>query len=101
MNIVLNKRQNTIRLVNKDGKLRLSKQNNVIKVVNRKKNIKLTHSGKPGPIGPTGISTFVRAHHRENANYPRPLATFVEWVGSIAPLNATTEDTWIHTPTPA
>lgn len=98
MNITLDKNTKTIRIVNRDGKLKLSKKNNVIKVVNRRKNVRLTHTGKAGPVGPTGVSTFVRAHHRDNASYSRPNATFVEWVGSTAPLNATEEDTWIHTP---
>lgn len=100
--------------------IRLNKQNKTIKVVNRRENIRLTHThgqnlrlqhvGKTGPQGiqgekgdkgdqgDTGVSTFVRAHHHQDASYARPLAIFVEWVGSVAPLNATTEDTWIHTP---
>ena len=77
---------------------------NVIKVVNRKHHIRLTHVGRrgpastvPGPIGPTGVSTFVRAHHGTDPDIERPNALYVEWVGSVAPNNATIEDTWIHT----
>jgi hypothetical protein len=73
----------------------LDKRTKTIKVVNRRSNIRLVHSGK---VGPTGVSTFVRAHHHADANYARPNAVFVEWLGSVAPLNATTEDTWIQTP---
>lgn len=51
--------------------------------------------GDPGDTGATGESTFVRAHHGADANFPRPNALYVEWVGSVAPLNATTEDTWV------
>lgn len=54
--------------------------------------------GPQGPQGDTGVSTFVRVHHGANANVPRPVAVYVEWVGSVAPLNATIEDTWIQTP---
>lgn len=103
--------------------IRLNKHTKTIKVVNRRNNVKLTHTrgadvrlkhtGKTGPQGlqgiqgekgdqgdqgDTGVSTFVRVHHLANAAVVRPLAVFVEWVGSVAPLNATTEDTWIHTP---
>lgn len=49
-----------------------------------------------GEKGDTGVSTFVRVHHASNPNIARPDAQFVEWVGTIAPLNATIEDTWIH-----
>lgn len=52
--------------------------------------------GDKGDKGDTGVSTFNRAHHGSNANFPRPDAVYVEWVGSVAPLNATTEDTWVH-----
>lgn len=107
--IRLNKQNKTIRIVNKDGNLRLVKEDKTIKVVNRKENLKLQHTGKTGPEGPkgdtgdvgpegpTGISTFVRVHHSTNPNVARPYAVFVEWVGSVAPINATTEDTWIDT----
>lgn len=54
--------------------------------------------GPRGPQGETGESTFVRVHHGSDPDVPRPNATYVEWVGSVAPNNATTEDTWIHTP---
>lgn len=95
--------------------IRLSKKNKTIKVVNRRNNLRLQrikeslrlrHTGRTGPrgpagptgpTGPTGVSTFVRSHHGADPNVARPLAVFVEWVGSIAPLNATAEDTWIHT----
>lgn len=107
--IRLSKTNKAIRIVNKDGSLRLSKENKTIKVVNRKENLKLQHTGKTGPEGPkgdvgdtgpqgpTGVSTFVRVHHATNPNVARPLAVFVEWVGSVAPNNATVEDTWIDT----
>ena len=48
--------------------------------------------------GDTGVSTFVRVHHGSDPNVARPSALYVEWVGSVAPNNATTEDTWIATP---
>jgi hypothetical protein len=48
-----------------------------------------------GDKGDTGVSTFVRVHHATNPNISRPDAQFVEWVGSVAPSNATVEDTWI------
>lgn len=48
-----------------------------------------------GEKGDTGISTFVRVHHEANPNIIRPNALYVEWVGTVAPTNATVEDTWI------
>lgn len=54
--------------------------------------------GQKGDTGETGVSTFVRSHHDNDATVVRPNALYVEWVGSIAPQNATTEDTWIQTP---
>lgn len=90
------------------AEIRLNKRTKSIKIVNRKSNLRLLHTGKTGPAstvpgpegpaGPTGVSTFVRALHGSNANTARPNALYVEWVGSVAPLNATTSDTWIHTP---
>jgi len=98
--------------------IRLSKQDKTIKIVYRKDNVKLSkknsnvslhHSGKVGPkgdkgdkgdqgdIGATGVSTFVRSHHQADPNVARPNALYVEWVGSVAPNNATTEDTWVKT----
>lgn len=53
--------------------------------------------GDKGDTGETGISTFVRSHHGTDPNVARPFALFVEWVGSVAPNNATIEDTWIDT----
>ncbi len=53
--------------------------------------------GDKGDQGETGVSTFVRVHHGSNPNILRPNAYFVEWVGSVAPLNGTVEDTWIDT----
>lgn len=53
--------------------------------------------GAEGPQGPTGESTFVRVHHGSDPDVPRPDALYVEWVGSVAPNNATVEDTWIDT----
>jgi hypothetical protein len=109
LGIRLNKEKKTIRIVNKDGNIRLAKENKSVKVVNRKENLRLDHTGKTGPQGPqgpqgaqgntgaTGVSTFVRAHHLADANMARPNALYVEWVGTVAPSNATTEDTWIHT----
>lgn len=84
----------------------LQKQNHTIKVVNRKdkvtlkrllNNVSLHHSGRKGDKGDTGISTFVRVHHLNDPNVARPFAQFVEWVGTVAPVNGTTEDTWIDT----
>lgn len=89
--------------------IRLNKNNKTIKVVHRtdkislkqvEKKITLHQTGRVGPVGPqgdTGISTFVRVHHQDDPNVARPNAQFVEWVGSIAPTNGTTEDTWIDT----
>lgn len=80
--------------------IRLDKKSKTVKVVYRPNNVRLHHTGKTGPVGPTGptgVSTFVRAHHRDNQNFARPNALYVEWVGSVAPLNATVEDTWVHT----
>jgi hypothetical protein len=87
--------------------IRLNKRTKTIKVVNRRKNLRLQHTGKVGPAsnvpgpegpqGPTGVSTFVRVHHGSDPNVARPTALYVEWVGSVAPTNATTEDTWIDT----
>jgi len=83
--------------------IRLNKKNKTVKVVNRNNSLRLQHTGKTGlkgdkgDKGDTGESTFVRVHHGSNANIVRPDAVFVEWVGSVAPLNATTEDTWIDT----
>lgn len=89
------------------AEIRLNKRNKTIKIVNRKNNIRLTHTGKrgpvgpastvPGPPGPTGVSTFVRVHHGSDPDVERPDALYVEWVGSVAPNNATVEDTWIDT----
>ncbi len=110
--IRLSKQNKTIKIVNKDGNLRLVKDEKSIKVVNRREILKLQHTGKTGPTGAkgdtgdkgdkgdtgdTGISTFVRVHHGTNPNAARPSALFVEWVGSVAPNNATVEDTWIDT----
>lgn len=90
------------------AEIRLNKRNKTIKIVNRKNNIRLTHTGKrgpagpastvPGPPGPTGVSTFVRVHHGSDPDVARPDALYVEWVGSVAPNNATTEDTWVQSP---
>lgn len=91
------------------AEIRLNKRTKTIKVVNRRNNIRLTHTGKRGPEGPvgpegpmgpqgpTGVSTFVRVHHGSDPDVVRPSAVYVEWVGSVAPNNATTEDTWIDT----
>ncbi len=87
------------------AEIRLNKRTKTIKVVNRRKNLRLQHTGKPGPPsnepgppGPIGKSTFVRAHHGADSGFARPNAVYVEWVGSVAPINATTEDTWIDIP---
>lgn len=91
------------------AEIRLNKRNKTIKIVNRKNNIRLTHTGKRGPEGPqgptgpvgpqgpTGVSTFVRVHHGSDPDVARPSAVYVEWVGSVAPNNATEEDTWVNT----
>jgi hypothetical protein len=54
--------------------------------------------GDKGDKGDTGVSTFVRSHHGSDQGVARPNALYVEWVGSVAPNNATTEDTWIKVP---
>lgn len=92
--------------------IRINSKNNTIQVRNHPVKAQLRHVGRKGstgdtgpqgPVGPqgpkgdTGESTFVRVHHGSNPNVPRPDAVYVEWVGSVAPLNATTEDTWIDT----
>lgn len=89
--------------------IKLNSRKHTIKVVNKNTKISLKHSGArgpqgpvglegpEGPQGPTGVSTFVRVHHGSDANVARPSALYVEWVGSVAPLNATEEDTWIDT----
>jgi len=98
------------------AKIRLDKKTKTIKIVNRRDTIKLfnpqtrvslRHTGKTGPAstvpgpegpqGPTGVSTFVRSHHGSDSGVARPNALYVEWVGSVEPSNATTEDTWIKT----
>lgn len=48
-------------------------------------------------LAAAGLSTFVRVHHGSDPDVPRPDALYVEWVGSVAPNNATIEDTWIDT----
>lgn len=96
--------------------IRLNKQDKTIKIVYRKDNVRLTkaastislrHVGRKGDTGDkgdkgdkgdTGVSTMVRVKHDADASYARPDATYVEWMGSVAPLNATTVDTWIVTP---
>lgn len=75
----------------------LNRREKSIKVVNRTKNIRLNHAGK-GDTGATGISTMVRVKHDANATVDRPNALYVEWMGSVAPTNATAVDTWIVTP---
>lgn len=77
--------------------IKLIKKKRSIHVKHINRRLTLKHGGFRGPIGQTGISTFVRAHHGANANIPRPNAIFVEWVGTVAPINGTTEDTWIDT----
>lgn len=86
--------------------IRLNKQDKTIKIVYRRenvrlkrelKNVNLQHTGKTGPTGATGISTFVRVHHLDDPNIARPNAQFVEWVGTVPPTYGTTEDTWIDT----
>lgn len=80
--------------------IRLDKKSKTIKVVNRRKTIKLTnpsssvslkHTGKTNPL------TFTRVHHGSDPNVARPNVLYVEWVGSVAPNNATVEDTWVQT----
>ena len=94
--IKLDKNTKTIKVVNR---------RDTIKIVNRKKEIDLKHTGKKGPKGDqgdqgekgeTGISTFVRVHHGADETVARPSSLYVEWVGNVAPLNATVEDTWIN-----
>lgn len=101
--IRLSKKNKTIKIVNRRDTLRLQRPEKTINVVNHKENLRLSHTGKTGPQGETGaqgetgVSTFVRIHHGSNPSIARSLAQFVEWVGSVAPLNATTQDTWIDT----
>lgn len=46
----------------------------------------------------TNTVAFRRVVHGSTASTARPLATHVEWVGSVAPTNAnTTNDTWVDT----
>lgn len=71
--------------------IRLDKKNKTIKVVNRLKTVSLKHTGKTNP------STFVRVIHGADANVSRPNVLYVEWVGSVAPNNGTTNDTWVQT----
>lgn len=54
-------------------------------------------AGQKGVKGDTGTSTMVRTIHGADPTVARPDALYVEWVGSVAPNNATIEDTWIHT----
>jgi len=97
--------------------MRLNKTNNKIQLKTVERKIKLQHLEKdviikkvgprglvgpigpvstvPGPPGPTGESNFIRIIHGSDPNVARPTAFFVEWVGSVAPVNGTTEDTWI------
>lgn len=99
----------------------LNKQTKTIKVVNRKQNISLkklignitlTQTGRRGPQGlqgekgdqgdkgdkgDTGESTMMRVVHGTNPNILHPDAMYVEWVGSVEPLNATPDDTWVKT----
>lgn len=56
--------------------------------------------GDKGDKGDTGHSTFNRAHHGSDPNFARPNALYVEWVGSVAPANATVEDTWVEVAAP-
>lgn len=103
VNMRLNKKQNKIQLKNVERKIQLRHLN---------RDISLKHvgqkgaqgeigpqgaTGPQGPQGPTGVSTFVRVHHGTVNNITRPSAVYVEWVGSVTPLNGTTEDTWIDT----
>lgn len=98
--IRLSKKNKTIKIVNRTGTIRLQRPEKKINVVNRQENLKLQHTGKIGPKGDkgdTGESTFVRIHHGADPNVPRADAEFVEWVGSVEPLNATVQDTWVDT----
>ena len=91
----------------------LNKQNHTIKVINRKANVKLYRrvnkvsliqtgrrgpQGIEGPRGITGYSNMTRVKHDDNPNVARPDSIYVEWMGNVAPNNATTVDTWILTP---
>ncbi len=98
--IRLIKKSKTIKIVSKDETIRLASPSKTIKVVNRRDNIRLKHTGKIGPEGEKGdigTSTFVRVHHGSDPNVLRPDSLYVEWVGSVEPVNGTTEDTWIDT----
>lgn len=96
--IRLNKQEKTIKIVNRKDNIRLKRQES---------NVNLQHTGRTGPKGDkgdkgnkgdTGVSTMMRVQHGTNGNYARPDATYVEWMGSVTPANATTADTWIVTP---
>ena len=96
--IRLNKQEKTIKIVNRKDNIRLKRQES---------NVNLHHTGRTGPTGltgdkgdkgDTGVSTMVRAKHDADSSYARPDAIYVEWMGSVAPTNATSVDTWIVTP---
>jgi hypothetical protein len=75
----------------------LNSREQSIKVVNRTRTIRLQHNAK-GDKGSTGYSTMVREMHGSDATRTRPNAIYVEWMGSVAPLNAAEVDTWVATP---
>jgi hypothetical protein len=103
MNIRLNKQDKKIKIVFRTDKISLKKSMD---------KVQLDHTGKRGPQGPqgeqgekgdkgdtgdTGVSTMVRVVHGTDPDVARPSALYVEWVGSVAPNNATPDDTWIDT----
>lgn len=101
----------SIKLNRRDHSIRVQRTNNNIRLNIVRKKISLKHSGlrgrdgtkgdkgdkgDQGDKGDTGISTFVRVHHGAVNSVSRPDALYVEWVGSVAPLFATEQDTWIR-----
>lgn len=125
--IRLNRRNKTIKVVNRKENIKLSNPKENIKLKHTGKKgpagtvdvgttttlaegnpASVTNSGTSqsaildfaipkGDKGDTGVSTFVREHHAADDSVARPSALYVEWVGSVEPLNATEEDTWIDT----
>lgn len=105
----------SLKLNRKSNSIKARRVNNNIRLGIVRQTLNLRHTGLRGPqgiqgikgdkgdkgdigdTGETGISTFVRVHHSSDQNVARPNALYVEWVGSVAPINGTVEDTWIDT----
>lgn len=61
-----------------------------------------TQAGAPAgliaqPVPAAATDTVVRVVHGATAGAARPATTYVEWVGSVSPTNATANDTWVNT----